>query len=226
MSVSTRCCPATRRRFLSSISTALRGRSTPERCTTLRCGSGCVPRLERSRSGQGAHVWIFFTAPVPAAAARQVGAGLIRVAMDERTELDLASYDRMFPSEDTLPAVGFGNLIALPLQGACRRNDTTVFLNPATLEPHEDQWAFLSSLTRSSPEAIATLAGDLDPFTAATRPTNRSAAPRSPAPQIVRAELGGGVSIERAGLPGWLVAELKHAASMPNPEFFEKQRMR
>lgn len=187
---------------------------------------GLCPALERSRSGQGAHVWIFFTGPVPAAAARQVGAGLIRLAMDERAELDLASYDRMFPSQDTLPANGFGNLIALPLQGACRRNNTTVFLNPATLEPYEDQWAFLSTVANASPEDIAQLAGELDPFTTTTRPTSKTVGPRSPAPPVVRAELGAGVSIERTGLPGWLVADLKHAASMPNPEFFEKQRMR
>jgi hypothetical protein len=68
--------------------------------------------------------------------------------MARRAELDLASYDRLFPSQDFLPRKGIGNLIALPLQGRCRAAGTSVFLNPATLEPWPDQWAFLSSIKR------------------------------------------------------------------------------
>jgi hypothetical protein len=70
---------------------------------------GLRPALERSRSGQGAHVWLFFAQPLPAATARRLGAGLLRRAMDERVELDLVSYDRLFPSQDQLPRQGFGN---------------------------------------------------------------------------------------------------------------------
>ena len=72
--------------------------------------------------------------------------------MSRRGELDLASYDRLFPNQDFLPAKGFGNLIALPLQGRCRAVGTSVFLDPATLEPWPDQWAFLNSLERVAPE--------------------------------------------------------------------------
>ena len=81
---------------------------------------GVPAGLERSRSGTGGHVWVFFAAPVAASAARRLGALLLREAMSRRAELDLASYDRFFPNQDFLPAKGFGNLIALPLQGRCR----------------------------------------------------------------------------------------------------------
>ena len=77
--------------------------------------SGAPAALERSRSGNGAHVWIFFAGPVPASSARALGAGLLREAMAARAELDLASYDRFFPAQDFLPKGSFGNLIALPL---------------------------------------------------------------------------------------------------------------
>ncbi len=96
---------------------------------------GVVAALELSRSGAGAHVWIFFTAGVPAAQARQLGTGLLREAMSMSGRLTLASYDRLFPSQDLLPAGGIGNLIAAPLQGRRRRSGTTVFLELGTLEP-------------------------------------------------------------------------------------------
>lgn len=96
--------------------------------------------LERSRSGAGAHVWVFFAEPIAASAARCLGAVLLREAMSQRGELDIASYDRLFPNQDFLPAKGFGNLIALPLQGRCRAAGTSVFLDPVTLEPWPDHW--------------------------------------------------------------------------------------
>jgi hypothetical protein len=108
----------------------------------------------RSRSGIGAHAWVFFAGPVPAQTARRLGTALLREAMALRGQLDLASYDRLFPSQDVLPAGGMGNLIAAPLHGRPRRDGATVFLDLATLEPHEDQRAFLSTLSRMSPREV------------------------------------------------------------------------
>ncbi len=125
------------------------------------CAERGVPAaLELSRSGDGAHVWTFFAAPVAAGSARRLGALLLRDAMTRRAELDLASYDRLFPNQDFLPQKGFGNLIALPLQGRCREARTSVFLDPATFEPAPDQWALLSKLERLQPTQLeALLAG-------------------------------------------------------------------
>lgn len=114
--------------------------------------------LEVSRSGTGAHAWIFFTGPVPAETARRLRTGLLREAMAPRGQMSLTSYDRLFPSQDTLPAGGVGNLIAAPLQGKARRDGATVFLDPATMEPYEDQWAYLSTLGRMTPREVATAA--------------------------------------------------------------------
>ena len=89
---------------------------------------GVPAYLERSRSGNGGHVWIFFSVPVPATSARQLGIRLLKEIMVLRAEMDLASYDRFFPSQDFLPRAGFGNLIALPLQKKCRALGNTEFL--------------------------------------------------------------------------------------------------
>ena len=148
--------------------------------------------------------------------------------MTARAELDLSSYDRFFPSQDFLPKAGFGNLIALPLHGECVERGTTVFLNPATMEPWPDQWAFLSSVARIAPEAVSALAESLRPATAG--PTlslaDLTAAGGPPPPPVVRARLGAMLSVERAGLPPAVIAALKHLGSIANPEFYEKQRMR
>ena len=122
------------------------------------CGEhGVSAALERSRSGNGGHVWIFFSAPVAAGSARRLGALLLRDAMTRRAEVDLASYDRLFPNQDFLPQKGFGNLIALPLQGRCRAAGTSVFLDPETFEPWPDQWAFLGSIARLAPARLEQL---------------------------------------------------------------------
>jgi hypothetical protein len=112
---------------------------------------GVPVALEVSRSGVGAHAWMFFTAPVPAETARRLGSGLLREAITLRGRMKLASYDRLFPSQDLLPAGGVGNLIAAPLFKPARDEGRTVFVDPGTLEPYPDQWAFLSTLGRMSP---------------------------------------------------------------------------
>lgn len=101
--------------------------------------------VERSRSGDGAHVWIFFDRPVSAVDARKLGSALLTCTMEKRHEIGLDSYDRLFPSQDTMPKGGFGNLIALPLQKRPREQGNSVFLDEL-LQTHADQWRFLESI--------------------------------------------------------------------------------
>jgi superfamily II DNA or RNA helicase len=193
------------------------------------CHSHGVPAaLERSPSGDGGHVWIFFAAPVPASEARALGAALLREAMASRAEMDLSSYDRFFPSQDLLPKAGFGNLIALPLHGKSARAGNTVFLDPKTMEPCADQWAFLSSVARVAPDAVSQFAATLRPVDADPAVSFAELARQGgpPPPPVVRGQLAGRLSIERSGLPPAVLASLKHLGSVANPEFYEKQRMR
>jgi superfamily II DNA or RNA helicase len=186
--------------------------------------------LEVSRSGVGAHAWIFFTAPVPAQTARRLGTGLIREAMALRGKVDLASYDRLFPSQDLLPSGGVGNLIALPLYRPARDRGATLFLDLETLEPHKDQWAYLSTLGRMTPREVSRAADRAGRVPAGSEVT-RLTAPvstqiRPQAATAVRARLGASIRIELADLTPALAAALRHAASMHNPLFYERQRMR
>lgn len=184
--------------------------------------------LERSRSGDGAHLWAFFAEAVTAAAARRLGALLLREAMMLRAELDLGSYDRLFPSQDTLPQKGFGNLIALPLQGRCRAKGTSVFLDPATLEPWPDQWAFLSGIEHVTPEQLDRLVdGHEDlPVGLAAITTSRRPSPHGQLRAEIACTISTDIAITKAGLPAALVTDLKHLASLHNPLFHERQRLR
>ncbi len=116
-----------------------------ETCVLL----GIPAALERSRSGNGGHVWIFFAEAVPATLARKLGSFVLTETMERRPELGLDSYDRLFPNQDTLPKGGFGNLIALPLQKGPRESGHSVFVDKH-LEPYQDPWAFLSAMPRLS----------------------------------------------------------------------------
>jgi superfamily II DNA or RNA helicase len=186
--------------------------------------------LEVSRSGTGAHVWLFFAAPVPAATARQIGSCLLREAMALRGTMSLSSYDRLFPSQDVLQAGGLGNLIAAPLSGKARRRGTTVFLDLATLEPHDDQWFYLSTLGRLSPRETDKLARRLGQVQVGSnvdrlRPaTSTKIAVQSPHSVSVR--LRASIIVDASNMPPQLLATLKHAATMPNPVFYERQRRR
>ncbi len=196
------------------------------------CGRHDVPAvLERSRSGEGGHVWIFFTAPVLASVARQLGFGLLRETMLLRAELDLASYDRFFPSQDVLPKGSFGNLIALPLQGTSLQAGNTLFCDPATLRPWPDQWLFLSHVRRMPPGQVEALAESLAPVRVGpelAEPGTVAVAPpgERPAPERISGVLGRGISVAKTGLPPWLLASIKHLASLHNPEFYQRQKLR
>lgn len=191
---------------------------------------GVPAALEISQSGRGAHVWVFFTEALPAVTARGVGTALVREAMLMRGSMNLSSYDRLFPNQDVLPDGGYGNLIAAPLNGQRRKDGLTLFLDLGTLEPHEDQWAYLSTLDRLSVGAATRIARQASRQAVGSQVStlSRSAATKvQPAmPAVIRADLGAGLTLDTTDLPPAAVATFKHAASMANPKFYELQRLR
>jgi len=206
---------------------------------------GIPAALERSRSGEGGHVWIFFSEPVSAREARQLGAMLITETMERRPEIGFASYDRLFPSQDTMPAGGFGNLIALPLQRRAREQGNSLFVDD-DLRPFDDQWAFLSTIERLDPATLAAVIAEAEisgPGVPGVRmpvededadepwllPPSRRRDMKpvtGPLPSHVDAVLADGVYIDRSELPPPLVARLVRVAAFQNPEFYRAQAMR
>jgi superfamily II DNA or RNA helicase len=186
--------------------------------------------LERSRSGQGGHVWIFFTRPVSAVLARRLGTGLLRETMVARGEMELTSYDRLFPNQDFMPKGGFGNLIALPLQKRARALGNTEFLD-RELRPWPDPWRGLSLVQRLTPEALEALLDELPPLEvgaegAAVPSRWGRFIPEPSAPESIRCVRGARLSLERSGLPPSLLARIKHLVSLHNPEFHKRQKLR
>lgn len=190
---------------------------------------GVPAALERSRSGDGGHVWVFFASPVAATAARRLATALLRDTMVSRAEMDLGSYDRFFPSQDFLPKGGFGNLIALPLQGERRALGNTEFLDPVSLTPWPDQWAFLSQLPRLTREQLDLLAESSAPVSVgpgAIASVLKLSKADPPAPSRISCSIGAVLSVEKAGLPPSLLSSIKHLASLRNPMFYERERLR
>jgi len=127
------------------------------------CSRHKLPHLvEISRSGHGAHLWVFFSQSVPARDARLLGFGLLDKAMEIHPNLSFESYDRLFPNQDMMPEGGFGNLIALPLQKQARQHGNSQFVSQA-LQPLIDQWAQLEQIETVSPQQLAELIGRLAP---------------------------------------------------------------
>ncbi len=204
--------------------------------------------VERSRSGNGAHAWFFFSEPVPAAIARKMGCHIITETMASRHELSMESYDRLFPSQDTMPRGGFGNLIALPLQHDPRRQGNSIFLDEhLNAYPDDQQWAVLASAERIAPATVERIASEaartgtivgvriaeiVDDDEAAmpwTRPpsgTRRIRRVPGPMPARASATLAQRLFVAKEGLPSTLLNQIKRLAAFQNPEFYKKQSMR
>ena len=206
---------------------------------------GLTPAVERSRSGNGAHVWFFFSAPIPASDARKMASYLLTETMAARPGLPMHSYDRLFPNQDTMPRGGFGNLIALPLQYEARQRGNTVFVD-ANWEPFSEQWEYLAALPRIGPKRMAELAreasdngkvlgvrgpGATEEASEAPwlrRPSGRreESLIEGPFPPKVKIVLAQQLFVEKTGLPSALVDRINRLAAFQNPQFYEKQAMR
>ena len=193
--------------------------------------------IERSRSGNGAHIWTFFAEPITAADARRIGNAILTEAMMRRGQMSFRSYDRMFPNQNEVEKGGFGNLVALPLQGQARKKGNSVFVNE-TFQPYADQWVFLQSITKVSPTDVTDflrlhggVENQLGPLSTSSeakpwetpQPPEVSEADVHAPVQIVRANM---LHILIAALSGKMVNYLKRLASFRNPEFYKKLAMR
>ncbi|MGC9293379.1 MAG: TOTE conflict system archaeo-eukaryotic primase domain-containing protein [Acidobacteriaceae bacterium] len=210
------------------------------------CQELSVPAaLERSRSGKGGHIWIFFDCALSAITTRKLGCVVLTRTMERRHQLGLDSYDRFFPNQDTMPKGGLGNLIALPLQFAPRKAGNSVFID-SDFCPYPDQWQFLSTILPLSADTAEEIVaetqrkGDLigvrmsitddegaqDPWTLPPSRKRRERPIEGPLPktvQIVRANL---VYVEKKDLPSAMLDRLLRLAAFQNPEFYKAQAMR
>ena len=204
------------------------------------CRELAVPAaLEISRSGDGAHVWVFFEEAVPAREARQLGAALISHTCQASRQLELSSYDRLFPNQDSMPKGGFGNLIALPLQKEARQRGCSVFVDD-DLKPYPDQWAYLATLQRLTvaglQTVIQTATGGAHPLDLAFIDEEDLATPwkappaiaqvSGPLPASITLTLADRLYVERSGLPQPLLNRLIRLAAFANPAFYKAQAMR
>jgi hypothetical protein len=203
--------------------------------------------IERSRSANGGHLWVFFGEAVPTHMARKLGSYLLTETMGRYPCLSFASYDRLFPNQDTMPKGGFGNLIALPLQRASRSKGNSVFVDGHFVPyPGDEQWSLLSKVVRLTPDRVAQItnqatrdgrvlnakpAPSLDDE--AESPWKRSASGKpkriqlsGPLPSQISGVLAQRLFVERAGLPPALINRVRRLAAFQNPEFYKRQAAR
>lgn len=208
---------------------------------------GLPVALEKSRSGRGAHLWLFFQSPVPAKGVREALTYVLTLVLEEHPEVGLDSYDRIIPNQDTLPKGGFGSLVALPLQAEPRKIDNSVFIDDDWV-PYADQWAYLSSVAKvdlaalesllrkargehrlllPQPQTVADSERPWEFFLPLWSMGERPAATSERACVAdVKVVLANRVYIEQRELTPRLRSLLIGLASFVNPEFCKRQRMK
>lgn len=204
---------------------------------------GIPVAIERSRSGNGAHAWIFFEENIPAEVARRMGSFLITKTMSKRYQLSMKSYDRLFPNQDTLPRGGFGNLIALPFQKSAAKIGNTLFIDN-NCNPYDDQWQFLSTLKKMSLHDVERFSKETDNtkqiINLRISPTDENDSPwmRLPSgkrryrpiinnlPEKLEVVIANKIYVKIQGVPSILLNQIKRLAAFQNPEFYKRQNMR
>ena len=200
------------------------------------CKAWTIPYyIERSRSGNGAHVWIFFEAPLAATKARKLGNMILAEAMNEDARISFKSYDRFFPNQDTLPEGGLGNLVALPLQGKARRKGNSVFVDD-NFQAYLDQWDVLQNIQRLSPNRLEEILRlHVNSVSLELSHTSEEKPWEMPLgdnvqnidfPLRINMTIANMLYIPLAGLSAKSVNLFKRIAAFRNPEFYAKQGMR
>lgn len=203
---------------------------------TAICKEWGVPySIERSRSGNGAHIWIFFEEPLPAYKARKLGNAILTEATKLNARLDFKSYDRFFPNQDRLPEGGFGNLVALPLQGMARKNGNSVFVDDNFL-PYKDQWSYLYQVRRFNEKSVDMLLERHPQEDLGALSVSSESKPwETPLPQQITLNdfnckltliMADKIYVPLGSVSNRVLNHLKRIAAFKNPEFYSKQAMR
>lgn len=186
---------------------------------------GVSVSVERSRSGNGGHAWIFFNEPVSAKLARQLGHFILSQTLSKRYEVGMDSYDRLFPNQDTLPKGGFGNLIALPLQRVPRKQGNSVFVDEYFI-PYEDQWRYLEQIKKLNVSEIKRIVQTSYKQEQVLHVKEATSNEIEKLPSVVTVIERNGLHLKKNELPSQLVHEMIKLSSFNNPEFFKAQSKR
>ncbi len=202
------------------------------------CHKFSIPiAVERSRSGEGAHVWFFFEKPIPAIQARKLGTSLITYSMNKRHEINFKSYDRFFPNQDTMPKGRLGNLIALPLQKMARAEGNSVFIDE-DFKPIPDQWEFLANIKKLTADEVEMYISKLfhgnelgvlkkdDENNQKPWETTKVQLEKNDFPEEIEVVKANMLFLNKSGISPKGLNYLKRLAAFKNPEFYRAQAMR
>ena len=187
--------------------------------------------VERSRSGRGAHLWIFFKEMIPARLARKFGFALLEKGAESVNLKSFKYYDRMIPTQDALPEGGLGNVIALPLQGMALKSGNSAFVDE-NWNAYEDQLKVLAGTRRLTRQEIEDYLS-LWYSTGFTSEDNGTDAPWDKNSEIeaggvkgvVRIVLADRIYIDSSGMSNKTKRQLRRMATFSNKQYFQNQAM-